>query len=55
MELGQGSDPKWPMQCPVGHRGEFPNVLKGNISDLRRLIEVIEEVWREDVRPEDWI
>ena len=24
-------------QCPVGHKGEFPDVLKGSISGLRRL------------------
>ena len=42
-------------QCPVGHRGEFPDVLKGSISGLRRLMEVIEdgyEVWRADFWPE---
>ena len=40
----------------VGHRGEFPGVLRGNISGLRRLIKVIEdgfEVWRADFRPEE--
>ena len=45
-------------RCPVGHRGEFPDVLWGNISGLRRLIEVIEggfEVWRADFRPEEQI
>ena len=30
-------------RCPVGHRGEFPDVLRGNISGLKRLIEVIED------------
>ena len=29
-------------QSPVEHRGGFPDILKGNISDLRRLIEVID-------------
>ena len=24
-------------RCPVGHRGEFPDVLEGSISGLRRL------------------
>ena len=41
-------------QCPVGHRGEFPDILKGSISGLRRLMEVIEdgyEVWRADFWP----
>ena len=45
-------------RCPVGHRGEFSDVLRENISDLRRLIEVIEggfEVWRADVRPKEQI
>ena len=40
-------------RCPVGHRGEFPDVLKGSISGLRRLMEVIEdgyEVLRADLR-----
>ena len=42
----------------MGHRGEFPDVLRGNISGLRRLIEVIEgrlEVWKADFRPEKQI
>ena len=59
-----GSDPvkKWSEsraaapkgRCPVGHRGEFPDVLKGSISGLRRLMEVIEdgyEVLRADFWP----
>ena len=42
-------------RCPVGHRGEFPDVLQGSISGLRRMMEVIEdgnEVWRADFWPE---
>ena len=45
-------------RCLVGHRSEFPDVLRGNISGLRRLIEVIEgrlEVWKADFRPEEQI
>ena len=41
-------------RCPVGHRGEFPDVLKGSISGLRRLMEVTEdgyEAWRAGYRP----
>ena len=36
-------------RCPVGHRGEFPDVRKVSISGLRRLMEVNEDgykVWR---------
>ena len=45
-------------QCPVGHGGEFPDVLKGSISGLRRLMEVIEdgyEVLRADFWPKKQI
>ena len=40
-------------RCPVEHRGEFPDILKGKISGLSRLIEVIEggfEIWMADFR-----
>ena len=42
----------------MGHRGEFPDILKGKISGLKRRIEVIEgefEVLREDFRPGELI
>ena len=45
-------------RCPIGHRGEFPDVLRGNVTGLRRLIEFIKggfEVWRADFRPEEQI
>ena len=43
-------------RCPAGHRGEFPDVLRGNISGLRRLIEVAEgRSEKVDFKPEQQI
>ena len=56
MEGEQGSGLKGPITCRT--QGEFPDVLKGSISGLRRLMEVIEdgyEVWRADFWPEKQI
>ena len=39
--------------APKGPKGEFPNILEGNISGPRRMVEVIKDgfaVWRGDLR-----